>query len=88
MITQIVSTLLKSIFQKCFITWIHAPRTVRINDNAVKAVTEWAKYPDSMAAITGVKQSTPDALTTIQTARKNKTITQSQLQQIDISAKQ
>ena len=59
------------------------PRTVRINDNAVKAVTEWAKYPDSMAAITGVKQSTPDALTAIQTARKNKTITQSQLQQID-----
>jgi len=59
------------------------PNTVRINDNAVKSVTEWAKNPSSTDSITNVKRSTPDALSTIQIARKNKTITKNQQQEID-----
>lgn len=59
------------------------PRTVRINDNTVKSVTEWAKHPKSMGTITNVKQDTPEALTTIQTARKNNTITKEHQRQID-----
>lgn len=59
------------------------PRTVRVNDNAVKSVTEWARHPKSMDEINIVKHNTPDALATIQAARKNKTITRDQQDQID-----